>query len=141
MATEQNLGTIHIFPSEDAYNQNQNSIGNDDLSLVKMPEDYDYIVESGETLTDWYKKYKSGWLEQGGIVADVNTGAWASKTITLPKPFANNKYYLIANGNWSNPESSSCYITAKTTTNFTLTYAVNNQANSGYWEAKGYAAD
>lgn len=33
---ETNLGKIHVFPSEDSYNSNKESVGSDDLALVPL---------------------------------------------------------------------------------------------------------
>ena len=57
--------------------------------------EFDYVVE---TYTDeqgnWYRKYKSGWLEQGGYVPP-NSGT--SGTITFLKPFIDNHYTVASN--------------------------------------------
>jgi hypothetical protein len=42
-------------------------------------------------------------------------------------------------GNWSDPASSSCLITAKATTSFNVQYAINNATQLGAWISLGYA--
>ena len=51
---------------------------------------YDYVIESQEPTAEnnytWYRKYKSGWVEQGGTNVDANT------VITLPIEMADTHY-------------------------------------------------
>ena len=64
----------------------------------------DYVVESqaptAENNYTWYRKYKSGWVEQGGMQVGsqtVNVGYETNLgTINLPVPMSNSNYY--ANG-------------------------------------------
>lgn len=65
---------------------------NSDLSNV--PTNIDYVVEyKNPTDSDpnWYRKWKSGKLEQGGIVPAI------VGNITFLKPFANTNYTVIGN--------------------------------------------
>lgn len=66
---------------------------NTDLSNISS--NIDYVVESKiNTNGSWYRKYKSGWLEQGG-----NLPEWVgadTKTGTFSKPFKDTKYYINA---------------------------------------------
>lgn len=65
---------------------------NTDLSNVLA--NIDYVVESKvPTASDpnWYRKYKSGWLEQGGL---VTVSGLVGATVTLLKPFANTTYNI-----------------------------------------------
>lgn len=54
----------------------------------------DYVVESQTPTADngytWYRKYKSGWVEQGGraLVPATNGLSSSSVTVTLPVPIA-----------------------------------------------------
>jgi len=54
----------------------------------------DYVVESQSPTADnnytWYRKYKSGWVEQGGDNM--------VQTITLPVEMADNKYHIQITG-------------------------------------------
>lgn len=68
-----------------------------DADLGNIPANYDYVVESQEPTADnaytWYRKYKSGWVEQGGANCASNTA------VVFPVPMADNNYtaYAIAN--------------------------------------------
>lgn len=56
----------------------------------------DYVVESqlptAANNYTWYRKYKSGWVEQGGCAPTINDGPW---TITLPIEMADNHYSSV----------------------------------------------
>ena len=62
-----------------------------------LENNYDYVVETQLPTANngytWYRKYKSGWVEQGGAKCASNT------TIVFPVPMADNNYtaYAIAN--------------------------------------------
>ena len=67
----------------------------------------DYVIESQAPTADnnytWYRKYKSGWVEQGGIQngnVSIEYGAEGSLgTINLPVTMASSNYILLATGN------------------------------------------
>lgn len=85
--------------------------------LSNIPLNIDYVVESYNDGTNWYRVYKSGWIEQGGIVNTSKTGNDNfTSTITLLKPFSN-KYNVVATciggGDVIN-------VTSKTSTNITF---------------------
>ena len=106
-----------------------------DNSLPQQMTNYDYVVDY-KTPTDadptWYRVYKSGWVEQGGILPKKNN--WSAVTITFPKPFVNTLYtVLTSTGYTANTDAST--ITGKTTTNFTTT-GYNSTGFAG-WQASG----
>lgn len=61
-----------------------------------VPQDaIDYVVEFKRPTTDdptWYRKYKSGWIEQGGQVLSLARGATSEVVFLIP--FTNNNYAL-----------------------------------------------
>ena len=98
----------------------------------------DYVVESqlptAENNYTWYKKYKSGLIEQGGLKPKNVT------TVTFPKEMANADYWYIVKGNYNNTSggyaSSQDYVTTRNTTNFVL----STGGTSASWEVKGQGA-
>lgn len=111
---------------------------NTDLSNVSS--NIDYIVESEVNSNgSWYRKYKSGWLEQGGI--DLIVSADATKTVTLIKPFKGTKYIV----NWLDQDgfmiggSGTRGIRNKTTTSFVACNGQDRAMNIG-WIAIGQGA-
>lgn len=66
--------------------------GKADTDLGNIPTNYDYVVESQMPTAangyTWYRKYKSGWVEQGGRLTMPATNAYSLSdvVITLPVP-------------------------------------------------------
>ena len=63
-----------------------------------MPENYDFVVEwqspSASNNYTWYRKYKSGWIEQGGKNNSVN--------VTFPVQMLNTNYLWLINSVYDN---------------------------------------
>lgn len=92
----------------------------------------------------WYRKYKSGWVEQGGS-ADTSTAVANTITINLPITMADTRYTVNAveysagtgAGGYTNPGYKN-----KTIASFDLsgTQAGSSVGNNWDWEVKGMAA-
>lgn len=108
-------------------------------------EGSDYIVETYQNGTEWYRKYASGWVEQGGFLTTN-----AVTQITLLKPYANTNYgiqitgediYLDTNVVLPNIMRTDAY--PKTTTSFYV-YAIDARVQidtiSIYWACEGQGA-
>ena len=110
----------------------------------------DYVVETqlptAENHYTWYRKYKSGWIEQGGfetIESASVTSTAASVAITLPVTMADTAYTGIANAafaggsSWNGP-----YKSAATTTKITFSGWVQGTGKMSIraWEVKGMYA-
>jgi len=108
-----------------------------DLSTV------DYVVESQLPTSNnnytWYRKYKSGWVEQGGIVIPQNAHY---QSVTLPVTMADANYQT--QGTFHDLDSADtnirgCNIGSQTTTGFNIKCGVyNNIAIS--WLVTGMSA-
>lgn len=106
--------------------------GKANTALSNIASNIDYVVERGGTNTKWYRKYKSGWLEQGGQVAaprepgiGPNSGNY---TVTLLKPFASADYSIVTGIQLdNNSENASINCNSLTTTNFIA------HLNRGQW--------
>lgn len=115
--------------------------GKADRDLGNIPTNYDYVVESqmpteanGYT---WYRKYKSGWVEQGGKVGALNN---SRITVTLPVAMANNSYVAIATGqNASSASDLAVAVISPTTTQITLGSNAN-YGNGATWQVSGMSA-
>lgn len=63
-----------------------------DRDLNNMTANIDYVVERyNDEQGNWYRVYKSGWIEQGGATA-VSAG---DLTVSLLKPYKDNLYSLV----------------------------------------------
>lgn len=108
----------------------------------------DYVVESQLPTVDnnytWYRKYKSGWVEQGGS-ADTTQSVANTITIILPVEMSDTRYTVVGmeyssgngTGGYTNPGFCN-----KTTTSFDFrgVAASSITANNYDWEVKGMAA-
>lgn len=65
------------------------------LDLSNVLQNIDYIVDSySDANGNWYRVYKSGWVEQGGVLAATGTIV----RVTFLKPFASTNYRIITGG-------------------------------------------
>ncbi len=102
---------------------------------------YDYVIEWQTPTADnnytWYRKYKSGWIEMGGILpVTENTG---NITFHLPIKMTNNNYVAIITpmSDSENPVIwSAVSVWDKTTTSF----KVRQQGTPKNWAVFGVAA-
>ena len=70
--------------------------GKANIDLSNTPANIDYVIESQEPTAGngytWYRKYKSGWVEQGGVSNGLNA------VVTLPVEMADTNYTLVCSG-------------------------------------------
>ena len=115
--------------------------GKADTDLSNTPiATADYVVEwqapTSENNYTWYRKYKSGWVEQGGTIVGNATTA----TINLPVAMADTNYQVTVSCISSSSDGLTRRaggITAKTTASFT-SYTPNNDSKD--WVVFGFAA-
>ena len=128
--------------------------GNENV-LVSVPMDMaDYVIETKTGLSGtnynngWYRKYKSGWVEQGFTTVPPN-GNW--NVYTLPIPFINITYSAVCSTGPGNTAPTETYSRlgnwrAKTTATISLaTFATIGATAPGStvrvnWEFKGMTA-
>ena len=71
--------------------------GKADRDLNNVPSNYDYVVATQEPTSangyTWFRKYKSGWVEQGGRTTLNNGISATNKIITFPIVMKNSSYY------------------------------------------------
>ena len=113
--------------------------GKADNNLGNVPSNYDYVVDSyNDANGNWYRKYKSGWIEQGGLVPQTTT---INYTVNLLKPFNNSKYTaLISSWYTASSEQGVDYIKTKRTTGFDC-LAINVAGGEFNWYACGQGAN
>ena len=106
---------------------------NSDLSNISS--NIDYVVESYINGSEWYRVYKSGWVEQGGFIS-------GSGTITLLKPFANAKYVIVSQATSRSSTSYGSDIATYSDAKTTTSVALRRSAGTGgiEWVAYGQGA-
>lgn len=109
-----------------------------------LPDNYDFVIESqiptAENNYTWYRKYKSGWVEQGGNFTTTGTNSY----VTMPIEMKDTNYHVLAiayysSGNWrsiaennySSRTTKKFYLRAVDSTNTGVTSACS-------WEVKGF---
>lgn len=105
-------------------------------NLNNIPSAYDYVVESQLPTSSngytWYRKYKSGWVEQGGICPSLGY------TVTFPVVMADVNYTALgtARGTTGN---YAIRVQDITTTGIKLNSSSSNQ-HEIWWQVSGMAA-
>lgn len=115
-------------------------------NLSNIPANIDYVVESGSNGNSWYRKYKSGWLEQGAN-ADTMEGVApnAPKSFNFLKPFKyENEYnvFITSFGLDDNQTGPNITLTVRATTYFTaVNQGYDTESQRGFnWIACGQGA-
>lgn len=121
-----------------------------DLDLANLPDNYDFVVES-QMPTEandytWYRKYKSGWVEQGGYVYSTTDG---EVTVTLPIKMANTRYLISVIPNYTSSTATASNMGAARAAGAwvyesqqTASFAFQKQGGQwySYWYVAGMAA-
>lgn len=107
--------------------------------------DWDYVVSfqrpTAENNYTWYRKYKSGWVEQGSGMPVADN---AIKYVTLPVPMADQNYTVNATIVYSDANAATIGVQiVRSTTQIGIGCRYNGTFNNGLpaiWEVKGFAA-
>ena len=114
--------------------------------LSNTSSNIDYVVESQEPILSengyfsWYRKYKSGWVEQGGFLPNKS----GSGTIQLIIPLASAPacVHLISNapgGPWQGPQCNVEY-NYSASSGTVIAFNANDGRTQMFWDAAGMAA-
>lgn len=104
------------------------------------PATADYVIENqiptAENNYTWYRKYKSGWVEQGGYLPAPQS---SSVTISFPVEMATNIYSIsVAFRGTNEPGGYTSGYRNMTSTGFTLMFPYSNSnGNTGTWSICG----
>lgn len=113
-----------------------------DVAELKQTTDgmIDYVVETQEpTSTNgytWYRLYKSGWVEQGGIIANLTDMA----RIVFPIIMADKNYTILAGQYVDSPNSHYWYVRQDIGVNGISIKSSAETVTAAYWRVSGYAA-
>ena len=106
-----------------------------DLPTPSTPQDaVDYVVEKQDPTSangyTWYRKYKSGWVEQGGTATTPTNG---DLTITLPIPMNPNQFYVTNSSRQPINNWAATPTITKSTNGTTIRIAVVPNSGAGAW--------
>ena len=92
----------------------------------------DYVTETWRASdgSSWYRKYKSGWVEQGGVLAS---------DIIFEVQMQDNKYTIAVSNTSGTYENFRYY--EQTSAGFKYKNTANTSVPSGYWQVFGFAAE
>ena len=109
-------------------------VGNYERNMLSNYRNIDYIINSYNNNTDWYKVYKSGWVEQGGKI--TATSGVTSHTFLLP--FEDSNYNFSVTPGYSS--SSNSDVGFSSTMNETTFSIYTPSQVEVYWRACGRGA-
>lgn len=109
----------------------------------------DYVIEKQDPTAlngyTWYRKYQSGWVEQGGII--TNNATDGAVQVTFPVEMADTNYYRNASLLWTTNSSTATNSGAaraagawQNPTTTTIEFQKQGGQNSFLWEIKGIKA-
>ena len=111
-------------------------------NMDTLPTGADYVVASqlptAENNYTWYRKYASGWVEQGGIVNNLTSNV---HTITLPVIMADANYNIQLSDyiSGSSPSHYSFVRDIPTVSTINIKSNSNSTINRTFWCVSGYA--
>lgn len=85
----------------------------------------------------WYRYYKSGWVEQGGIIANLTE---TMARVVFPIIMADVNYTILAGQYVDNPKSHYCYVRRDIDVNGFSIKASAETVTAAYWQVSGMAA-
>lgn len=135
--TTDNTNWKNLDLTTEKANQNGSNVNEDFFLKATISENtVDYIVEAGTNDNGWYRKYKSGWIEQGGSF----TRQSSDMTITLPAPMTTDSYNIqyskyLAPAYWA---SSHIVCQSKTTTNMVFKPFGDNSSYKVFYYICGF---
>ena len=122
------------------------SNGKADRNLLNTTDNVDIVIESqfptAENGYTWYRKYKSGWVEQGGIVFPTTTTP-TRVSITLPVIMSSNVYSVQVTGGDNVADAGVfSYYTNTTTTGFEIlhSHTTSSPTIGDSWQVNGMSA-
>ena len=91
----------------------------------------------------WYRKYRDGWVEQGGLCS----GTAESNSVTMPIEMSNTEYQVLAISDPTDSVNGWGWITITRNTKTTTGFSLGGRQGSGnvlpvrtHWQVSGMAA-
>lgn len=110
------------------------------VDLANVNSNLDFVVETWKDgAGGWYRKYRSGWVDQGGIVPD---GSAAAVTVNFWVEMADSKYTPVVTPSSSGSGSATSRVLSaydRTVTGMTI-FLIDTSNEGTSWRVEGYAA-
>lgn len=136
--TDINIGAI----TEALNDKSDRDLRNVDTT-AKADAVIDYQEPTAQNNYTWYRKYKSGWVEQGGI-SDAST---SGVNVNLPIEMIDANYtVVVSNGETTTNPDYTAYCSAQSRTATSFSFYVKGYGGSGTsyrccWQVSGIAAN
>lgn len=134
VGTQDEYDTLQTYDSNTIYNIVDSSSSGSNI---------DYVVETqlptAQNNYTWYRKYKSGWIEQGGNIEYSGTSN-NEQQITFVKAFADTNYTFLTTVKY-NGDVAGAYTTESTTTPRTTTTINLIRTIARNWQACGQGSN
>ena len=114
--------------------------GKADTNLGNIPSNYDYVVESYKDGANWYRVYKSGWIEQGGRITMTDS---TNQTVSFLKAMFDTNYTWNIHGIRTGGADNYAWQCGIYSTYTTTSMQIRNSSNGTMticWEVKGQGA-
>ena len=105
----------------------------------------DFQLPTAENNYTWYRKYKSGWVEQGGI---VSASSEQTIVVSLPQPMSDANYHITSStigfgDNYVNTQANTFELTVfnQTQTGFSMHIGGATNRNKRSWQVSGLSAN
>ena len=119
-----------------------NSVPTAQFAQLLLDAGIDTVIASqlptAENNYTWYRKYKSGWVEQGGRVQLNGTISATNKRVNFPVEMATSKYIASVDNNAN--VGAVAYVGWESTTGMSVGLASGSSTGETTWEVKGMAA-
>lgn len=129
-----NVGSVDIQNVMSAVNAVQASLTQIKLDKAQIPQPRTYVTKTWSSVTDWYRVWSDGFIEQGGH----GTGS----TCNFSKPFSNKDYTFNVNpssGYSSHPDWIAAYENRPSRTILGTKISLYEGGDQGWdWRASGY---
>ena len=118
-----------------------------DTDLSNVSSNIDYVVESQEPTSGngytWYRKYKSGWVEQGGFCS----GTAEDNPVTLAIEMKDTEYTIVAMNMQTTAVDAWGWVKVTTDSQTTTGFSLSGRQGSGsvtpvrtHWQVSGMSA-
>lgn len=121
--------------SEALNNKTDRNMRNVDTG-AKADSVIDYQAPTAENGYTWYRKYASGWVEQGGFLDELGSN---DILVTLPVVMANINYTVATSQYINNATGQYVFVRNEPETT-RLSLKATNTIRRAYWQVSGMAA-
>ena len=99
-------------------------------------QNMDYVVDEWQQGMDWYRVWKSGWIEQGGGFSTVSS-SYVSHTVNLHKYYKNNLYSVNLITDYTTYLDGAPTVESKTAKSMRV-HGIHNTGGNASWNTEGY---